>query len=377
MESGRPLPVLFVLVCLLVSPAVGAPGDVTVTSVAIEPEVLMPGDAGFVTITVQNTGPYTLPLGGARLYGDGVVPTDEPYPSVGDVGAGLNRTFTFAVRADAPSGTYYPRFSLDLRENGTLSHPVPVRVDGTPLEASVFERPDAFSTSRTAAVAVLVGNPRPNTAYGVQVIPEGADFPVTPGSAFIGALEPDASGMVAFNLTPTTETNVTFQVVWRNGINTHTTDLVLPVTFAEDKRQADPVITNVEVAVEGENYRATGDVMNAGLEPARSVTISPAAPAAPIDPFRVYVVGTLDPDDISTFEVTFRTDGTVEEIPLVIEYRDDDGNPYSVERPISLENRTAEEGPDAGLPAPAVVAVVLVVVAAGLAALWYVRRRRR
>nr|WP_301002609.1 hypothetical protein [Methanoculleus sp.] len=367
---------MFILVCLLVSPAAGAAGDVAVTSVAVDPAVLMPGDEGTITVAVQNTGPSTVQLGGARLYEDGVVPTGEPYPSVGDIGAGLNRTFTFAVRADAPNGTYYPRFSLDLRENGTLSHPVPVRVDGTPLSASVLEKPDAFAAGRTADLTVLVGNPRPNAASAVQVVPKGTNFTVTPSSAFIGGLAPDGSGTVAFNLTPAAETNVTFQVVWRNGINTHTADLVLPVAFGEDKRQADPVITNVEVAMEGGIYRATGDVMNAGLEPARSVLITPGAPATPTDPFRVYVVGTLDPDDISSFEVTFKADAGTTEIPLVVEYRDDDGNLYTAARPISLENRTGEETPDAGVPVPAVVVGVLVI-AAALAVLWYVRRRRR
>ncbi len=375
-DHPGPVSALFILVCLLVSPAAGAPGDVTVTSVAVDPAVLMPGDEGTITVAVQNTGPSTVPLGGARLYEDGVVPTGEPYPSVGDIGAGLNRTFTFAVRADAPNGTYYPRFSLDLRENGTLSHPVPVRVDGTALSASVVGKPDAFAAGRTADLTVWVGNPRPNAASGVQVIPQGTGFAVTPGSAFLGALAPDGSGTVVFNLTPAAETNVTFQVVWRNGINTHTADLVLPVTFGEDKRQAAPVITNVEVAAEGGIYRATGDVMNTGLEPARSVLVIPGAPATPTDPFRVYVVGTLDPDDISSFEVTFRADAGVEEVPLVVEYRDDDGNLYSATRPISLENRTGEETPDAGVPVPAVVVGVLVI-AAALAVLWYVGRRRR
>ena len=128
--------------------------------------------------------------------------------------------------------------------------------------------------------------------------------------------------------------------------------------------------------MEADAYRATGDVMNAGLEPARSVIISPGPPAAPTDPFRGYVGGTLDPDDISAFEMTFTTDGTVEEIPLVIGYRDDDGNPYTVTRPISLENRTAEETAGTGLPIVAVAAVALAAIVARLAALWYVRRRR-
>ncbi|MDK2889852.1 MAG: hypothetical protein PWR21_484 [Methanoculleus sp.] len=375
-DRPGPVPALFILVCLFVSPVAGAAGDVTVTSVAVDPAVLMPGDEGTITVAVQNSGPSTVPLGGARLYEDGVVPMGEPYPSVGDIGAGLNRTFTFAVRADAPNGTYYPRFSLDLRENGTLSHPVPVRVDGTPLTASVADRPDAFAAGRTAEITVRVGNPRPNAVSGVQVVPQGTNFTVTPSSAFLGALAPDGSGTVVFNLTPAAETDVTFRVVWRNGINTHTADLVLPVAFGEDKRQADPVITNVEVAAEGDIYRATGDVMNVGLEPARSVLIAPGAPATPVDPFRVYVVGTLDPDDISTFEVTFEADAGVEEVPLVVEYRDDDGNLYTAARPVSLENRTGEEAADAGGPVPAVAAGVLVIVAA-LAALWYVRRWRR
>jgi hypothetical protein len=367
---------LLILVCLLVSPAAAAPGDVTVTSTTVDPVVLMPGDEGTITVVVQNTGPSTVPLGRARLYEDGVVPASDPYPSVGDIGAGLNRTFTFAVRADAPDGTYYPRFSLDLRENGTLSHPVPVRVDGTVLQASVAGRPDAFSEGRTAAVTVRVANPRPNAASGVQVTPLGEGFTVTPTGAFVGALAPDGTATVLFNLTPDLETNVTFQVIWRNGINTHTTDLVLPIAFGEDKQRADPVITNVEVALTAGGYRVTGDVMNAGLESARSVLVTAGAPATPIDPFRVYVVGTLDPDDISTFEVTFQTDAGVTEIPLVVEYRDDDGNLYTATRPISLENRTGEEDRDGGIAVPVAVAVLLIV-AAGLVIFWYIRRRRR
>jgi len=196
--------VRLILACLLASPAVAAPGDVTVTSVAVDPEALMPGDAGIVTVVVHNTGPSTVPLGGARLYGDGVVPTGEPYPSVGDLGAGLNRTFTFAVRADAPDGTYYPRFSLDLRENGTLSHPVPVLVDGTPLEASVAGKPDAFSAGRTAGIVVLVGNPRPNAASGVRVVPRGTGFTVTPSSGFVGARSPSTGPELFSSTSPPT-----------------------------------------------------------------------------------------------------------------------------------------------------------------------------
>jgi len=38
-----------------------------------------------------------------------------------------------------------------------------------------------------------------------------------------------------------------------------------------------------------------------------------------------YVIGALEPDDFSSFEVTCTIHGTSSSIPLIIEYRDEDG----------------------------------------------------
>ena len=363
----KPLNILIIsLLCdaiAFIAPASAAPADVTVISSSLDPTVLMKGDTGTLTVVVQNNGADPVAIRNARLYGSGVVPLSDPYPSVGELGAGNSKTFTFTVRADGGEGTFYPQFVLDFRDAGSLRYPIPVQVENTPLSASVIAKPDAFAESRTADITVRVGNPRPNAASGVQVIPQGSGFTVTPTGGFIGALAPDASGMVTFNLTPAAETDVTFQVVWRNGINTHTADLVLPVAFGEDKKQADPVITNVEVTPIAGGYRIVGDVMNAGLESARSVLVTPGSPATPIDPFRVYVVGTLDPDDISSFEVTFKADAGVEEIPVIVEYRDDDGNRYTATTPVGLGGTTAaplEEPEDGGFPVAGLLVVVLI-----------------
>lgn len=378
----KPLNILIIsLLCAVVAfttPISAAPADIAVTSSSLDPQILMRGDTGTLTVTVQNNGAETVAIRSARLYGSGVVPLSEPYASVGDLGAGNSKTFTFPVRADGEEGTSYPVFVLDFRDGaGNLRHPVPVQIESTPLSASVIKKPDAFAESRTADITIRVGNPRPNAASGVQVIPQGTGFSVTPTGGFIGNLAPDASGTVTFNLTPTTETDVTFQVVWRNGINTHTADLVVPVAFGEDKRQADLIITNVEVKPIAGGYRIVGDVMNAGLESARSVLITPGAPATPIDPFRVYVVGTLDPDDISSFEVTFRTDGTVEEIPITVEHRDSDGNRYVASTPVGLGGTTAaplEGQEDGGFPVAGLLVVVLV--ALGVAIVIYYSWKR-
>jgi len=364
----KPLNVLIIfLLCAamaLTAPASAGPADIAVVSSSLDPPILMKGDTGTLTVTIQNTGAETVAIRSARLYGSGVVPLSEPYPSVGEIGTGNSKTFTFAVRADGGEGTFYPTFVIDFRDGGgSLRYPVPIQVVDTPLSASVIRKPDAFAESRTADITIRVGNPRPNNVSGVQVIPQGSGFTVTPTGGFIGSLAPDASGTVTFNLTPTAETDVTFQVVWRNGINTHTADLVVPVAFGEDKRQADPVITNVEVTPIAGGYRIVGDVMNVGLESARSVVITSDSPAMPTDPYRVYVVGTLDPDDISSFEVTFRADAGTTEIPVVVEYRDNDGNRYTASTPVGIGGTTAapiEGQEDSGFPVVALLVVVLV-----------------
>jgi hypothetical protein len=356
----------------LASPAAAATADIAVVSSSLDPPVMMSGDTGTLTIVVQNNGADPVAIQSARLYGKGVVPTTDPYLAVGEIGGGNTRSFTFTVRADAGEGTFYPTFVLDFRDGGSLRYPVLIQVEDTPLSISMVKKPDAFSEGRTAGITLMVGNPRPNAVSGVQVVPGGTGFSVTPSSGFVGGLEPDASGTVTFNLTPETETDVTFRVVWRNGINTHTTDLVLPVTFGEDKKRANPVITNVEVTPISGGYRIVGDVMNAGLESARSVMIAPASPAIPIDPFRVYVVGTLDSDDISSFEVTLRVDAAVEDVPLIVEYRDDDGNLYTSTRTVGLGGGTVapvKEQESGGFPV--LGALVVLLIALGVAGAIY------
>ena len=353
------------------------PADITVTSSSIDPPILMKGDTGALTVTIQNNGADPVSIKSARLFSSGVVALSDPYPSVGEIGTGNTKTFTFTVRADGGEGTFYPMFVLDFVNAGSLRYPVPVQVEDTPLSISVIRKPDAFAEGRTADITIRVANPRPNAASGVQVVPQGTGFSVTPSSAFIGALSADGSGTAVFNLTPAAETTAAFQVVWRNGINTHTADLVLPIPFGEDKRQADPLITNVEVRPEAGGYRIVGDVMNAGLESARSVLVTPGAPATPIDPFRVYVVGTLDPDDASPFEVTLRADASATEVPIIVEYRDDDGNRYTTTTMVGVGGALAappDEG-DGGIPLAGIIVVALV--ALGVAGAIYYSWRRK
>lgn len=320
------------LFCVALTGIVSADGTsdaayVTVTNTSIEPGILMQGDTATITVTVKNQGTANVPITRAELLTDDFsVKNENTYDSVGTLAAGNTITFSFTIQANGKDGVYYPTFYLDFRDGGSLRSQIPVTVDNTPLVVSALNVPDAFAVDQTENILLSVGNPRENTVNGVTVTPVGDNFDSSQTSRFVGALAPDASEELTFEITPTEEESVVFAVEYRNGINKHTTLLSVPVTFGEKKIQAEPVINNLEIAGSSGGYTVTGDVTNAGLEDALSVIVTVGSPGEPEDPNPLYVIGALEPDDFSSFEVTFSATG--ETVPLIVEYKDEDGNVY-------------------------------------------------
>jgi len=56
------------------------------------------------------------------------------------------------------------------------------------------------------------------------------------------------------------------------------------------------------------------------------VTVTTQGEVTPVDPYKVYVVGALEPDDIASFDVSFRAKATVGEVPVLVTYKDNEGN---------------------------------------------------
>jgi hypothetical protein len=79
-------------------------------------------------------------------------------------------------------------------------------------------------------------------------------------------------------------------------------------------------------------------VTNAGMENAVSVVVTTTGNATPIYPYKNYVVGTLKPDDFSSFELTF--DSNLMSIPIEITFKDDDGNQYNRTTDLDLTHAT-------------------------------------
>ena len=143
-------------------------------------------------------------------------------------------------------------------------------------------------------------------------------------------------------------------VDYDNGDNSHTINTTLPIQFTTDKMQADPVISNIVIALNNRTYDVTGDITNAGLSNANGVTVTSLSPAVPQEPERNYVIGTLKPDDFGSFEVTFTAPAGISSIPLQLSYKDSNGNIITSVQNIDLitgyksDGLTAKHAPGIG-----------------------------
>jgi hypothetical protein len=334
---------LLLLLAVAPAAAIDIGPEVSVSSYRIDPPVLMKSDTGIVTVHVTNSGQEGVFINSARLAGAEVSVIQSPDQTQGGIPPGSTVTYVYKVRAETSDGVYYLRFVLDFREGGGYSLTIPVEVESSNLRISILEAPDPIIQGMKGDFLVMVGNPRPNAVNAVTVTPEGEGFLVTPSGVFLGTLYPDGSSVVTFNVTALRQTFIRFRVNYKNGINPHTATLTLPLSTVENRFAAEPVLTNIRVTTEQGAIHVSGDVTNTGFETARSVTIAPQGDVTPVDPYKVSIVGTLEPDDVATFEVTFRAKSTVGEVPLLITWKDRAGNILTTTSPVEVSSQAISD----------------------------------
>ncbi|PKG32357.1 COG1361 S-layer family protein [Methanoregula sp.] len=350
-------------------------GKVYVAETVFDPGSFFSGDKGTVTYKITNGNANT------SIKLTHVVFRDSTFSLVGGnygttttLGPLQTRPFTFSILANGVSGDYYPTFSVSLYDSD-LNHKTLVQIDNTPLELTVVDKPDAFTQGKKKTIYLQVANPRKNNVRNVILTASGAGITANPERVFIGDLAAAAKTPVNVSITPDQETTLILNLTYNNGDNPHDVTLEIPITFGHDKKQADPVMSNIQVMPEGMSYRVTGDVTNAGLETANAVMVTALSPAIPEDPYKTYVVQALKPDDFGSFEITFSTDGTVESIPVQISFKDSDGNVYTSVQNVTVPNGRLAAVKENGPPlVPIIAALVVVAIFVGG---WYFYLRKK
>ncbi|NYT08005.1 MAG: hypothetical protein GKC05_07120 [Methanomicrobiales archaeon] len=359
----RLFPVLFAL--LLTAPAVFLPvsaaadagttgAQIAITDIRLDPEISMQDDTGTLKVRISNNGADPVSINRVELLSDEITVINyQTYDKVGTLGAGNSLEFTFLLKADVQDGTYFPIFYIDFTSAGSMRYPIPVRVDDTGIVSSVVDAPSTFSPGTKDTVTLSVGNARDNAISSVTIIPHGEGIVTTQSALFVGTLLPDEEKQVTFDITVTKSTEILFDITYRNGPNEHRSTLTLPAPTGDRKVAAELVVNSIEVTQAGTTVTISGDVTNAGLQDAKSVMVTVGSPAQPVDPNPVYVIGALEPDDFSSFEVTCNAAGATS-VPLLIEYRDQDGMVSKETIQISLRNQiqssSSEIPQNSGMP---------------------------
>jgi hypothetical protein len=335
---------------------------VYVSSATYDPEAFFSGDTGTFTIAVTNGNTDKgVVVNHAQLSGDTIKSTSQPYDTSSNLGPGQTQSYTFSIAANGLDGIYFPTFSLSFRDADSLYYRAKVKIDNTPIIVTIIDRPDTFSQGKKKTIYAQLANPRENKAKNVKLEISGTGITATPSEVFVGDMNPGAKIPVNFSVTADQPTVLHLTLNYDNGDNPHSVTTDLPIPFGVDKKQANPVISNVEVKSDAGIYHITGDVNNAGLETANTVMVTTLSPAVPQDPYKTYVVGALKPDDFGSFEVTFSATGA-DTIPLQLSFKDADGNVYNSlqEVKISSSLQSGAASQNNGLPVVPIVAVIVI-----------------
>jgi hypothetical protein len=371
---------LFVLLVLFVG-LVGAQveeeqkSSIMITDYHVSPEVLMQNDIGTVTVTVKNMEVLnSVKIKEANLRESEIKVLSKPYVNIGRLGPGGSIDLSFTIKAGHIDGIFYPKLTLEAENAERIRYQIPVKVDSTSLTIGVKDIPEEILKDERAEIELVVGNPRPNSVTGVKIAT--VEENVIPSEVFVGALASDDSKDDSFNFTPqsTGDHILNFKLEFKNGDNIHSTVLNIPVSVTESKKSAELILTGIEVeSTQGIGvYKITGDINNAGLEEARSVVmkVGAAEGVEAMNPYKAYFIGLLSPDDFSSFELDVKVGENVTTVPLLIEYKNEDSDLFTMTEYIAIEHSPVTSSSELPVSMIAVLVVVAILVVGVIAYSW-------
>jgi hypothetical protein len=312
---------------------------VYVSGYDINPVVFYPYETGTVTVHVTNGANASVVLSMPDLMEPNInVINRDAFNTRTTLGPGATTDFSFLVTVDPPDGTYFPIFSVSPMTYGNGIHStLTLKVDSTDVRASISQKPDTFSISKKDTVNVSIVNPREGDITDVLIVATGTGSEVDPSEKYVASVPAGSSVEVPFAITPHQQSDVTFNVSFRNGDNKHATSVVLPLNIAEDKSAALPVINNIALVSSSESYTMTGDVTNAGVTDATGMILSVGEPARPVEPYSSYAIGALASNDFSSFTLTF-TANDLSAVPVTVQWKDAQGNTFTTTKTLDLRS---------------------------------------
>jgi len=346
----------------------------SIESLTISPGVLQPGEQGTVTVVLKNEGTTTLNLSKAQIRDStgGTYSSETTLTSFGSIAAGSKTTLKFPITAKQNQGTFYPELYIEFSSEADtgsyytyLKYPFELVIDSNVLYTSINQRPAVFVPNKPAVLGVTVANLRDETVHGVQISVSGDGVTSTEGTVYVGDLDNEKNRSANASLTVITSeesSGINLDITYRTGNNWHKDTILVPIAGSAINKDADIVITNIVATKNGDTVTVTGDVSNAGLSPAKSMVVTTRG-VQTVQPYPSYVIGELDEDSLSEFEVSFIPNKGDESVTLAFNYKDTNGNARTYNEIVSIEDTASSSGGSGSNP---VLATVIIIILAGI-----------
>jgi len=333
---------------LLVTASALATGEpaIMISDYNVEPEVLMPGDKGTITITIENmdtqssetkkTTTTTLSTTSSTTTASTISAEIDcirlssgtrdiewrsegskrtEYYNVGALGPGKSMTIPIPIKAAsyAHDGTYTLEVYIEVDNGKNVRRPVHVKVDSSSVEILEKDIPSEISLSESKEIAIVVANNRPNSVRGVDVRvkseSDGLEF--TPERIFIGDLAAYEKRAVNFTLQTLGKFDqnreFSFEVAYKNGDNVHHSEFTSSVLVKSTADVRLILVNAPEFVFEGDIARIDFDVANGMAKDIKAVSVVPAIEGLRILPSE-YFIGDMEVGDVfsASFDVYTR-----------------------------------------------------------------------
>ncbi len=407
--------VVFLLLLMAATASAAEGPAVMITNCTVEPEVLMPGDTGTITLTIKNMDTKSLETVTTTTTTTTQTATTETTSTISAeietirlssrskdiewLKEGTQRTEYFKVGALGPaesikislpikvatyakSRPYFLEVYIEVDNGENVRFPVRVDVDSSEVQLLEQDIPSGISLSESKKIAIVVANNRPNTVSGVNVFVRSSndDFEFTPEGIFIGNLGAYESKTVSFTLTPLSEGDhdIYFETTYKNGNNVHHSELTSSVEVKSSSDVKLILVNAPEFVLKSDVARIDFDVANGMAKNIKAVSVVPAIEGLKILPSE-YFIGDMEAGDVfsASFDV-HTSDLSVGEtaIPFKVLFKDvDTDKQYETQGyEVHVEVREPQKSE---LPNQMLFGALLVILVLVVLAVWIRVKRKR
>lgn len=392
------------LVLILVPlPVLAENPSVMIADFTVTPSVLLPGDIGTITATIRNTATSanirenTQTIGGdivkstdinvniesVQLDSKDVEVISGNFKQVGEIGPGQSIPITFLIRAPARDGIYFPEIWIDVTGGESVRQPIPVNVNTQvallkkPAIIAYKTLPDSVNPGDDFSVRVILENNGLSRADEIVVSVNASSrtiAPKTPGNYYFERLFKGENITLDMNFAtdknaPLGLSTVLLAISYANAdgtFNRQTETLGIPIkgkaTIGIASLSTDPVRIQ-----QGDPLTLIIRLENTGTDNANSVK---ASIDLPMSGGKDAYVGKIEPnsDAPAVFSLQAGEPGNIA-YNLTVEYQDD----YGMHSNTETLTMTVLGGDGTGL----ILAVVILLAAAGSAGYWYFVLRKK